>query len=173
MAAAGPLVVYSLTVPNAAKVLKPLLKWRKNWDKIDRRRIYDAVARLNNKRLIELVEKGDNIHLKITAAGKNLLKRFDYDDLELLKGKKWDKKWRLVIFDIPEKNKKERNALSNKLEDLGLYHLQESVFIYPYDCQNEIDFVCEFLSIGRYVNYCTVESIDKREGDLRQFFKIL
>ena len=149
------------------------MRWRKNWDKIDKRRISDAIKRLNNKRFIELIEKGGNIHIKITANGKNLLKRFDYDDLELLKVKKWDKKWRLVIFDIPEKKKKERNALSEKLKDLGLYHLQESVFVYPYDCQNEIDFICEFLFVSRYVNYCVVESIDKTEGDLRQFFKIL
>ncbi|MBI2635262.1 MAG: CRISPR-associated endonuclease Cas2 [Parcubacteria group bacterium] len=173
IAASGTLILSSLFAPNVAQLLKPLMRWRRNWDKIDKRRIHDAVKRLNNKRLVELVEKGDNIYVKITANGRNLLKRFDYDDIELLNTKEWDKKWRLVIFDIPEKKKKERNALSNKLRDLGLYHLQESVFVYPYDCQNEIDFICEFLSISRYVNYCTVESIDKREGDLRQFFKIV
>ena len=173
MAASGTLMLSSLFVPNVAQLLKPLMRWHRNWDKIDRKRIYDAIKRLNKKRLIELVEKGSDTYIKITAKGKDLSKRFNYDDLELLKHKKWDKKWRLVIFDIPEKNKKERNALSEKLKDMGLYPLQESVFIYPHDCQNEIDFICEFLSISRYVNYCVVESIDKREGDLRQFFDIL
>ncbi len=173
MAASGTLILSSLFAPNIAQLLKPLMRWRRNWDKIDRRRIYDAIKRLNNKRLIELIEKGDSIHIKITANGKNLLKRFDYDDLELSKVKKWDKKWRLVIFDIPEKKKKERLALSKKLKDLGTYPLQKSVFIYPYDCSDEIDFICEFLSINRYVNYCVVESLDKKEGDLRRFFNIL
>ncbi|HAV65878.1 TPA: CRISPR-associated endonuclease Cas2 [Patescibacteria group bacterium] len=173
MAASGTLILSSLFAPNVAQLLKPLMRWRRNWDKMDRRRIYNAIERLNKKRLIELIEKGDKIHIKITANGKNLLKRFDYDDLELLKAKRWDKKWRLVIFDIPEKKKKERNALSEKLKDMGLYPLQESVFIYPYDCQDEIDFICEFLSINRFVNYCTIESIDKREGDLREFFNLI
>jgi len=173
MAATGTLILSSLFAPNVAQLLKPLMRWRKNWDKIDKRRIGDAIKRLNNKRLIELVEKGNSIHIKITARGKNLLKRFDYDDLELSRAKRWDKKWRMVIFDIPEKNKKERNALSEKLKDMGQYPLQESVFIYPYDCQNEIDFICEFLSISRFVNYCTIESIDKKEGDLREFFNLI
>lgn len=173
IAASGTLLFSSLFAPNVAQLLKPLMRWRKNWDKIDKRRIYDAIKRLNNKRLIELIEKNDNIYIKITANGKNLLKRFDYDDLELLKSKKWDRKWRLIIFDIPEKKKKERLAFSKKLKDIGFYPLQESVFIYPYDCHDEIDFICEFLSISRYVNYCVVESLDKKEGDLRRFFNIL
>lgn len=173
IAASGTLILSSLLAPNVAKLLKPLMRWRKNWDQIDRRRIYDAVKRLNNKRLIELVEKNDKIYIKITVDGKNLIKRFDYDDIDLSKNKRWDRKWRLVIFDIPEKNKKERLAFSKKLKDIGFYPLQESVFIYPYDCRDEIDFICEFLSIGRYVNYCVVASLDKKEGDLRRFFDIL
>jgi len=173
MAASGTLILSSLFAPNVAQLSKPLMRWRKNWDKIDKRRVGDAIKRLNNKRLIELIEKGDKIHIKITANGKNLLKRFDYDDLELLKTKKWDKKWRLVIFDIPEKKKKERLAISKKLKDIGFYPMQKSVFIYPYDCRDEIDFICEFLSISRYVNYCVVEFLDKNEGDLRSFFNVL
>ena len=77
-----------------------------------------------------------------------------------------------MVFDIPDKKNKERRALSKRLKDLGFYPLQESVFIYPYDCRDEIDFLCEFLSIGRYVNYCIVESLDKREGDLRRIFDL-
>ncbi len=173
MAASGTLILSSLFAPNVAQLLKPLMRWRRNWDKMDRRRIYNAIERLNKKRLIELVEKGDQTHIKITVNGKNLLKRFDYDDLGLLKAKKWDKKWRLVIFDIPEKNKKERLAISKKLKDIGFYPMQKSVFIYPYDCRDEIDFICEFLSVSHYVNYCVVELLDKKEGDLRRFFNVL
>jgi len=78
----------------------------------------------------------------------------------------------MVIFDIPEKKSKERRALSMKLKELGFYPLQESVFIYPYDCSDEIDFVCGFLEIDRYVNYCIVDSLNKKEGDLRKFFEL-
>lgn len=172
MTLAGPVILSSLFLPNAPLLLKPLIKWRKNWDKIDRRRIYDAVKRLNNKRLIELTEKNDKLYIKITDNGKKLLRSFDYDNLELQKSKRWDKKWRLVVFDIPNKKKKERRAFSKKLKDTGFYPMQESVFIYPYDCRDEVDFICEFLSISRYVNYCLIEFLDKREGDLRKFFDL-
>jgi len=57
IAAAGPIVLSSLFLPNAAQMLKPLIKWRKNWNKINYHLIYNAINRLNKKRLIELVEK--------------------------------------------------------------------------------------------------------------------
>lgn len=119
-----------------------------------------------------MTEKNNKLYIEITDNGKKLIRNFDYDVLELPKLKKWDKKWRLIIFDIPEKKNKARHAFSTKLKDLGFYPLQESGYIYPYDCRDEIDFVCEFLSINRYVNYCLVESLDKKEGDLRRFFNL-
>ena len=172
IAAAGPIILASLFLPNAPQMLKPLIKWHKNWGKIKRKRIYEAINRLNQKRLIELTQKGDSLYIEITENGKRLIKNFDYDNIELPSRKKWDKKWHLVIFDIPEKKNKERRALSVKLKDLGFYPLQESVFIYPYDCRDEIDFVCSFLSVDRYVNYCVVDTLDKKEGDLRKFFNL-
>ncbi len=168
----GPIILASLFLPNAALILKPLIKWHKNWDKIKRQRINEAIKRLNQKRLIELIEKNDKLYIKITENGKRVIKGFDYDDIKLSNPKKWDNKWRMVIFDIPEKKNKERRALSVKLKDLGFYPLQESVFIYPYDCQDEIDFVCGFLDIDRYVNYCAVDILNKKEGDLRKFFEL-
>ena len=172
IAAVGPIILASLFLPNAALILGPLIKWHKDWEKIKHQRIHEAIKRLNQKRLIEMVEKNDQLYIKITENGKKLIKNFDYDDIKLPKSKKWDKKWRMVIFDIPEKKNKERRALSTKLKDLGFYPLQESVFIYPYDCQDEIDFVCGFLDIDRYVNYCVVDTLDKNEGDLRKFFDL-
>lgn len=92
IAIAGPVLLSSLFAPNAAQILKPLLKWRKNWDKIDRRLIYNAIRRLNQKRLIKLTQKGNNLYLEVNNNGKKLIKNFDYDNLELFKNKNWDKK---------------------------------------------------------------------------------
>lgn len=47
MTIAGPVILSSLFLPNAPLILKPLIKWRKNWGKIDRRLIHNAIRRLN------------------------------------------------------------------------------------------------------------------------------
>ena len=172
MLAVGPIILSSLFLSNAPQMLKPLIKWRKNWGKVDRKRIYEAIRRLNQKRLVESIEKGGKLYIKITDSGQQLIKNFDYDNLQLPKLKKWDKKWRIIIFDIPNEKRRERQAFSTKLKEIGFYPLQESVFIYPYECRDEIDFICEFLSIGRYVNCCIVEHLDKREGNLRRIFDL-
>lgn len=43
--------------------------------------------------------------------------------------KKWDGKWRLVTFDVPEKNRQARNWLRTELYAAGYQPLQKSVFI--------------------------------------------
>ena len=101
IAAAGPIILSSLFLPNAAQILKSLLKWHKNWEKIKRQRIYEAIRRLNKKRFIELEQRDNELYLKITESGKKLIKSFDYDNIELPNYKKWDKKWQMVIFDVP------------------------------------------------------------------------
>jgi len=103
------------------------------------------------KRLIRIIQKDDNDFLEITKLGKKELLRYDIDELEIEKSKAWDGKWRMVIFDIPEKFKNARVALSRKLKSMGFYGLQKSVFIYPYECENEIDFIREFFDVKKFV----------------------
>ena len=74
--------------------------------------------------------------------------------------KEWDGKWRLVIFDIPEEIRKGRDALREKLRKLGFYELQKSVFVFPHECKDEVDFVIEFFGLREYVRYGVLESID-------------
>ena len=82
---------------------------------------------------------------------------------------KWDGYWRIVIFDIPEKFKKARNALGKKIKDLGLFPLQKSVFVYPFDCKDEINFVSEFFRVGKFTQYIVAKELDG-EKFLKQHF---
>ena len=70
-------------------------------------------------------------YLQLTQKGKeNIKKRFP---LLTLNQNKWDGKWRIVIFDIEEKNKKVRETFRHKLKELGFGQLQKSVWISPHD----------------------------------------
>ena len=68
--------------------------------------------------------------------------------------------WRLVLFDIPEKRKTAREALRATLRKLGFGEFQKSVFIYPYECQNELDYIIEFFKIRPYVRTITAIIMD-------------
>ena len=88
-----------------------------------------------------------------------------------IKGENWDGKWRLVVFDVPEKLKKGRNALREKLKKIGFYELQKSVFVFPYKCKDEVDFIVEFFNLRKYVRFGVLESIDN-ELDLKKVFDL-
>ncbi len=64
---------------------------------------------------------------------------------------RWDGRWRLVMFDIPSKQKKARDALRRKLQQLGLLQLQESVWITPYPCRDHIRLVSDLYGVDEYI----------------------
>lgn len=80
---------------------------------------------------LEKVVKGDQVCLRLTGESRKRLAR-DFP-LIVLQGKKWDGKWRIVIFDIEEKQRKFRDRLRAKLRELGFGMIQESVWLTPFD----------------------------------------
>lgn len=80
---------------------------------------------------IEKVEKNGNIYIRVTSQGEKRIQR-DFPILHLQK-KSWDGKWRMIMFDIQELEKRKREDLRRKLKELGFGMLQESVFITPHD----------------------------------------
>ena len=85
---------------------------------------------------------------------------------------KWDKKWRIVIFDIPEELHKNRNQFRAKLKNLGFYMLQKSVFVIPYPCEKELGYICRNLKIGDYVDVILAESVGFKEEEIKKLFNI-
>jgi len=77
-----------------------------------------------------------------------------------------------VAFDIPEDYKRARDALRRKLQQLGFRELQKSVFVFPYECKDEIEFIVEFFAIRKYVRYGVLDLIDN-DLQLRKTFRLL
>ncbi len=121
--------------------------------------------------LISLKYEGDKIIIRLTKNGKEKLLRFNLDELHIKPQARWDRKWRLVIFDIPEKLKVARLMFRNKLREMGFQYLQKSVWVCPYPCEDEIDFLKEIYLIRSCVRVVTAESIDI-QGDLVRKFNL-
>ena len=80
-----------------------------------------------------------------------------------LKSKRRDGKWRLIIFDIPEKKKSARDVFRRKLLELGMIRLQDSVFVSAFPCKNEIDFLANFLGISDFITLVSLDGIERGE----------
>lgn len=90
-----------------------------------------AVYQALKTREIEKVIQDGEPYFKITSQGKKHLTRLF--PIYKLASSGWDRRWRVVIFDIPELNKKTREYLRRKLISLGFGRLQKSVYISPLD----------------------------------------
>ena len=167
--AIGGLIVASFALPNLPQVFSFLgIKNAK-----DRRRAKRVIQELKKQKLINLYEKGDYLVMEITERGEKRVLKYKIDEVKIMRPKKWDGYWRVIMFDIPESYKRARDALSSKLKEMELYPLQKSVFVCPFECRDEIDFIGEFFNVRKFVHYFTAREMDAKDGEyLRRYYSI-
>ncbi|MDO8522998.1 MAG: CRISPR-associated endonuclease Cas2 [bacterium] len=142
----------------------------KEFRKINREYLRQLITEFYRDRLVDMIDiSGEETRVVLTEKGKLRAMQFSIDDLKIKTPARWDKKWRVVMFDVPEKNRQARDALRSKLRELGFYELQKSVFIFPYECKDETDFIIEIFDIRRHVRYGILESVTNEAELLRHF----
>ncbi len=151
------------------RVIKNIVK---EWQKINKRSLRESIRKLYKSKIIDYRESSDGtVELVLTEAGKKRALIYNLDKIKIKKPLMWDKLWRMVVFDIPEDKKKGRMALAQKLKEIGFYPMQKSVFIHPYECKDEVNFIVEIFDLTPYVRFLRVKNIDI-ELDLRDRFHL-
>lgn len=165
---AGFMITTAMILPGSAVMFKPLIKKFKT----KKQNFVKSLKAMKRDRLIDFKEEREFSKIIITDKGKKKLLRYNLDNLEIKKPKKWDGIWRIVTFDIPEEERPARDALRIKLREMGFHKLHKSVFVFPYPCLNEIQFIEEIFKIGPYINFIEARTI---EGDdwLKSKFHLL
>jgi len=138
----------------------------------EKRQIRDTFYYLKKKGLIKIEKHNKQIYISLTEEGRQIAGKYQINDLFIKPQKRWDKKWRLVIFDIPENIRIKREAFRGKLKEFNFYPLQRSVWIYPYPCKKEIKLLREFFSLSKEsLRILEAENIENDEV-LRQHFNL-
>ncbi|MEK7569296.1 MAG: hypothetical protein AAB500_00170 [Patescibacteria group bacterium] len=135
------------------------------------KRISTYFLRLRKQRLIEIVEEGKHHKLVLTENGRKVYLRFNYEEMKIKEPKIWDRNFRVVVFDIPEKKKAARDSLREKMKELGFVKFNDSVWVYPFRCQKEIDFIANYWEIGKYVHLILAKDITNR-NILEKYFNL-
>ena len=107
---------------------------------------YIRIKNLEQNKGVILTKKGAEKVLKIKL--KTSKKR-----------KRPDKKWQMIIFDIPEKKRYLRSLLRKELYLLEYRILQQSIWICPYDVSKETEFILRKHSLDPYVKLFLIEEI--------------
>ena len=173
LAVGAGFVVLSLVSPRGGAVIaQEFFRGYFRRKVFERNRLLKDVKSLQSKELIRLEELGNGkIKILITDKGKKKALTYKIEDIKLNSYRKWDHKWRLIIFDIPESHKDGRNALREKLNSLRFYTLQKSVYITPFPCEDEINFITTVFEVQKYVLIMIVSSFEG-EDRLRKYFSI-
>jgi hypothetical protein len=129
------------------------------------------LVRLATERLVAegLIDASGEV-LSLSVSGRELLKKVTLAR-RMLAEATWDGKWRIVIFDIPQNLAPLRGEIRSILKRAGFYMLQQSVWVFPHDCQELTDLIKRDARLHGRVLYGVLESI---EGDsqLRRAFKL-
>lgn len=118
--------------------------------------IRSAASRLANKGLV----KFEDGHYSPTSRGRDVLSTWEMSRYQIKLPRKWDKKWRVIIFDIPEKKKAIRERAREILLAAGFQRLQDSVWVFPYDCEDIIGLMKTDLGIGKNLLYMIVDQLE-------------
>lgn len=133
----------------------------KEWNALNREALHRSIRALYSSHLVGIRYEANGLcTLFLSEAGRRRALTYTIDDMKIKKPRSWDRKWRIITFDIPERKRQMRDTLRVRLRQLGLLEFQKSVFVHPYPCDDEIDFLVELYHARPFVRTIIAESID-------------
>ena len=168
VAVTGALVI----LMSSPYVASNIWRSRRRWQNYPQKKFRDTFTNLRRRGYLILEENEYDLNICLTDKGKAAVGWMQIDELKIAKSKKWDRKWRVVMFDIAELNRAHRNAFRAKLKELGLRYLQKSVWVCPWECSDEINLLKSFFGLDQdSIFMLTATKID-RAAELQKLFSL-
>ena len=138
-----------------------------NIDMHKEKKAYWAAYNLKRRGYMQSIKKKNKIAYKLTKKGKRSATQLAIN--KMIQNKNWDKKWRILIFDIPETRRSFRDNLRKSLIDIGFYQLQKSVWIFPYDVKDYLYDIIPGFREGDWFQYIEAGKISSEDKLKKRF----
>lgn len=163
----GSAIAATFIVPGIPLLAKPFLAEKRRqeeleWKKYNTWRLRQLLKRLKNQKMVEIIESESGPIVKISDRGKRKLLQYNLEDLQLIH-KKWDHKWRIIAYDVDESKKSFRKSFQVVLKKLKFLQLQQSVYLTPFPCEDEIEFLRQIHGIGSEVAILTITGLENEQ----------
>src|SRR3989304_2152858 len=123
----------------------------------NRKVIWSTLERLFKRGFLKKTHTKEGISFGLTASGAKALPE---DPIYIKKpDRAWDKKWRLVIFDMPESKRKEKDTFLVKLKEIGFAKMQDSTYVTMHDRLEDAKKIARSLKIFEFVKIMLIEDI--------------
>jgi len=142
--------------------------WNRRLRGIEKPQFERGVRHLVKRGMLEVTQKNNQKFFKLTKAGQ--LEALLIKAKQIYK-QKWDGKWRLIMFDIPEAYKNKRHIFRALLKSNGFYKLQASVYISPYQLRRE---AVSYLNETGLIDYVRILRVDAMDNDkaIKKYFHL-
>ena len=166
--AMGGIVCVGAVAPNIIKAVAGVKRFSRPVKPASARTI---ISKFKRDGLVCLKTKKGVVTVQLTEKGRRQVYAFT-DQLRIRKPLLWDRKWRVVVFDIPVKKNKEHVVFRKKIKELGFRQIQKSVWALPYKCEDEVLFLAKTLHIENTIEIFTVQKMI-HEKELRKRFNYI
>jgi CRISPR-associated endonuclease Cas2 len=149
------------TLPLMIDTIAKLIKGGKQIN-IEEEKIKRVLKNLEKRDIISLKEKGGKIFVHTVNNHHHQVIKYSIKILLDFKKKtkKWNGKWFMVFFDVPEIQRNKRDYLRGFLVKLGFYPYQKSVYLFPYECEKEVSLIKKIVEGAKYMKYIVAEKIE-------------
>lgn len=132
---------------------------------------WKAVVNLDKRGWIIARQTSAGWEIRLTPKGWTEWKAYEFGKKQLHQPDKWDGRWRVLMFDIPEKKKFLREKIRHVLVSFGFYRLQDSVWVYPFECQEILELLRTRYQVRNEALYGRLEAIDNDRW-LKEHYKL-
>ena len=169
--AVGGVMSIALIAPKTLVLLKKLDRAAANRKNMYRR-ITQAIANLEHAGMVRTSGEYGQRRVTLTEKGRIAIETIYASEYRIPEPAFWDGKWRIVMFDIREKRRTARSRLRLLLSGAGFLRLQDSVWIYPYPCDEFIGLVRAHLKSGTGEMLSFVADALESDRRLREHFHL-
>ena len=127
---------------------------------------------LKRKGYVELIPEGEDFKMKITQKGRKKIQKMNFGNLQINITKPWNGRWWVIVSDVPKEFRRRADYLRAKFKEMKFYPLQRTVWVFPFDPRDEVDFVAAYYHLDRYVTAMEVVTLDPSDKKLlRGYFR--
>lgn len=164
--AGGSALMTAIFVPGTARLFKDFIKddseW-KDWKMFNITYLRKTLRKLESQKLIEIFEEKGIGKVILTKNGQRKILEMSVENMFIRKPQKWDGKWRMIFYDVAKEKNTIRDKFRAYLKAGGFYCWQKSVYLHAYPCEEEIDFLRNFLGISSDVRLVVADQIENDE----------
>lgn len=134
--------------------------------KSDQYAVTRTIKNIVDSGFAEVFQTEQSEYMRLTPLGRQKLYRDELTNTTAVMNPNWDGKWRMIILDLPEDRKSEREALRYLLKKAGFVCAKNSVWVSPFPFEHFFTNIKKDLGLTSEMLIITTDQVDEEAEKL-------